>query len=305
MHLSGPAAVHRANRRLLQSCRLAGPLSLNGVRISLRHIHFGPGVYERGTRASTHQHQEAQVEYVISGEFAFSAAKQEEILMPGRGLVVLPGHGHAWSCQRAGLMLGMTLDVTGRDAQEFLNAIARETFGRLAVLDGDRLASRANELVAILGSDNSPAWLRERVGFMLGLWLGEALALSWPLTSWAAQECTESREEYLCRRAHEFMAANCVRAIRVDDVALEVGISGRHLNRLYGRIRGESIGAALQRLRLEQARRHLRERPEDLIKTVAYRCGFGSPAYFTACYREAFGCAPAADRHLGTDAAAK
>ena len=132
-----------------------------------------------------------------------------------------------------------------------------------------------------------------------GLWLADVLADAWPLGPWQLRDVGGSREDDLCRRVQEFMVANCTHPIQLADVALEVGVSVRHLNRLYRGSYGESPGEALGRLRLEAARRLVLAEGEIPIKAVAYRCGYSSPAYFTACYRARYHETPTQSRKQG------
>lgn len=90
----------------------------------------------------------------------------------------------------------------------------------------------------------------------------------------------------------EFLEANLGLPVRLKDIAVELGVSVRHLSRLYRKHRSEGIVEALSRLRLERAHHLLRTHPD----TVGYECGFSSCAYFTARYRKAFGRLPSADR---------
>jgi len=54
---------------------------------------------------------------------------------------------------------------------------------------------------------------------------------------------------------------------------------------------GNSATRYIRSFRLERARRILEERNEN-ISEVAYSVGFGSPAYFTRCFKEEFGYPP-------------
>lgn len=295
-NLAGSVRVRRANQRLEQAWVLAGPLNLAGVSLTVRHTHFGPGAYPRGRGVGMHEHAQVHFEYVVSGAFHFGADEQDEPLPPGRGLVVLPGQRHRWECTERGHMLGGLLDLVGQRREALLEHLIRARNAPLAIFDGARPAELFRQLLPLLASENEAPWQRERVGFLTGLFLAEVLTQAWPLDAWLRSDRAASREEYLCQRAREFMAANCGHPIRLGDIALEVGVSVRHLNRLYRRHQGESLGAALGRLRLEEARRLLLAEPDLPVKAVAYRCGFCSPAYFTACYRDRYGEPPTHSR---------
>ncbi|MDP6811372.1 MAG: AraC family transcriptional regulator [Kiritimatiellia bacterium] len=274
-----------ANQRFERARALAGPLNLAGVSLTLRHIHFGPGIYREGPGAGMHEHGQVHVEYIVSGQFRFRAEGQEETLLPGQGVVVLPGAPHGWECCVGGYMVGVLLDLVGRRKEEFLRFMADSTPEPLAAFESADAAAMFSRLLPLLGAESEVPWLRERVGFLAGLWLSEVLAGAWPLGSWQLRDTGTGREDDVCRRAQEFMTANCTHPVQLADVALEVGVSVRHLNRLYRRSYGESPGEALGRLRLEAARRLLLAEKDIPLKAVAYRCGYSNHAYLTACYR--------------------
>ncbi|NQZ69835.1 MAG: helix-turn-helix transcriptional regulator [Lentisphaeria bacterium] len=232
-----------------------------------------------------HEHGQVHIEYIVSGRFRFRAEGQEETLLPGQGLVVLPGTPHSWECCGDGYMVGALLDLVGRRKESFLQFLAESSPQPLLAFDSANAAAIFSRLLPLLATESELPWLRERVGFLTGLWLSELLAGTWPLGAWQLHDTETGREDDLCRRAQEFMMANCTHPVQLADVALEVGISVRHLNRLYRRSYGESPGEALGRLRLEAARRLLLTEKDIPLKAVAYRCGYSSPAYFTACYR--------------------
>jgi AraC-like DNA-binding protein len=193
-------------------------------------------------------------------------------------------------------MVGALLDLVGQRKEAFLRFLAESSPELLVAFESDSAAAMFSRLLPLLGAERERPWLRERVGFLTGLWLSEVLVGAWPLGSWQLRDTGAGREDDVCRRAQEFMTANCTHPVQLADVALEVGVSVRHLNRLYRRSYGESPGEALGRLRLEAARRLLLTEREIPLKAVAYRCGYSSPAYFTACYRARYDETPTESR---------
>jgi AraC-like DNA-binding protein len=79
-------------------------------------------------------------------------------------------------------------------------------------------------------------------------------------------------------------------ALSAPQVAAAVGISTRHLSRVFAEA-GTSVPQYVLACRLEEARRLL-ERPSTSTRTVAavaYRCGFASAAHFSNAFRARFG----------------
>lgn len=78
-------------------------------------------------------------------------------------------------------------------------------------------------------------------------------------------------------------------------IAERVGLSRRHLDRLFETAFNCSLSEYYRMIRLARARKLVRATRIDLA-TIAERCGFRSYARFLERYREAYGVAPSEDR---------
>lgn len=87
------------------------------------------------------------------------------------------------------------------------------------------------------------------------------------------------------------------RTLGIDELAEAMGISVRHLERLFKRSLGCSPARHYLDLRLQQARQLLRG-GEQSLSEVASACGFVSLQHFFRCYRQYFGAHPR--DHVGT-----
>ena len=81
------------------------------------------------------------------------------------------------------------------------------------------------------------------------------------------------------------------RTLGIDELADTMGISRRHLERLFKRSLGCSPSRHYLDLRLQQARQLLRA-GEHALSDVAGECGFVSVQHFFRCYRQYFGAHP-------------
>lgn len=82
------------------------------------------------------------------------------------------------------------------------------------------------------------------------------------------------------------------------ELAKQVGLSSRQLERLFRKHLHTTPRAYRLRGRLHRARNLLRETSMEIID-VALACGFGTASHFTKSYREQFGVTPGADRGEG------
>lgn len=96
-------------------------------------------------------------------------------------------------------------------------------------------------------------------------------------------------------RAIEIMRTHLEDTITPADVAEQIGISTRQLERLFGKYLNTSPKRYYMELRLERAR-HLLVQTELSVTDVALACGFGSIGNFSRVYRSSFGVTPMMQR---------
>jgi len=77
----------------------------------------------------------------------------------------------------------------------------------------------------------------------------------------------------------------------VEDLAREACLSKTHLNRKIHALTNLSPAEFIRYVRLQRAH-ELLEKDAGNVADVAYQVGFGSPTYFSTCFRERFGYPP-------------
>lgn len=83
--------------------------------------------------------------------------------------------------------------------------------------------------------------------------------------------------------------------LAASEIASALGISGRQLERLFGKYLNTTPKRYYMEMRLERAR-HLLVQTEMSVVDVATACGFESPGHFSRVYRGAFGVTPMMQR---------
>ena len=83
--------------------------------------------------------------------------------------------------------------------------------------------------------------------------------------------------------------------LSLSQLALVVGITPRHLNRLFNDVLGQSAMTYYRELRLDVARRLIKDTPRSMAE-VAEATGFAAAGHFSNAYKAAFGVRPKADR---------
>jgi AraC-like DNA-binding protein len=108
-----------------------------------------------------------------------------------------------------------------------------------------------------------------------------------------------SADEAFLNRVTDVIEANLSRAsFTVDDLAADVGVSPRHLQRKLKRLTGHSAAEFVRRYRVEWGAELLAE-DAGSVSRIAYRVGFGTRKTFTKHFKAHFDCSPSAyaERH--------
>jgi AraC family transcriptional regulator len=96
---------------------------------------------------------------------------------------------------------------------------------------------------------------------------------------------------YKLRRITDWMAAHLAEEFSLGRLAEQAGLSAFHFNRLFKRATGVPPSRYLINLRMDTARRLLRETPKSVI-TVANEIGYSNPSHFAQLFRKETGLSP-------------
>ncbi|BAY48218.1 AraC family transcriptional regulator [Scytonema sp. HK-05] len=92
------------------------------------------------------------------------------------------------------------------------------------------------------------------------------------------------------------MQAHLDTDLSLDDLAQQVGMSTYHFSRLFKQSTGESPNQYVVRLRIEAAKRLLRETDLGVLE-VASSVGYNSPSHLATQFKPLTGVTPSAYRH--------
>lgn len=102
---------------------------------------------------------------------------------------------------------------------------------------------------------------------------------------------TPSLPAYKLKRVTELMAQHLANDLSLDQLAAHAGLSKFHFERLFKRATGLSPSRYQIELRLNEARRLLRETKKSIL-TVALEVGYTNPSHFAKLFRRETGLAP-------------
>lgn len=122
-----------------------------------------------------------------------------------------------------------------------------------------------------------------------------------PCPGHALPKATGGRHRDPVARAYAIMEEQLDQQMSCTDIAKEVGVSTRHLQRLFKARLGRGVEATYRELRLAKAHQLVQQTDMSLTE-VSVACGFSSLEVFSRTYRSRFGTAPSRDRRqsLGT-----
>lgn len=294
--LMAASVVRNANTTLQQAIDGMHPLELQGLTINWNMIHLGKGYYQQEDETTPHTHQILQLETVLSGEFNFNEDRGARTLKPKQSLFIIPHHKHGWHCSKPGFMMGSLINIVGPDQKQFFDTL-QQSQGAIIRFESPRCTLWFRELLQLITDVSAANWKIASVTSLLQLLLIDALntvidQISWQPAIYSQEADPNNRTRSLCRYAMDFLEANYQNAVRLEDVALQVGISPRHLSRLFRQTYGDSFNHILKQIRLQKAYEMLRNHNDLFIKEIATLTGFERPAYFTECFRKEFGLTP-------------
>lgn len=261
------------------------------------------GFYEpRYWRNYAHTHSYYEVCLAYSGEGRFTVGGDHHRVTAGTVFIARPGQVHEIISDRTdplGIAFwGFTL-APGRGT-----APSRAGWWR-GLLDVDRpaLSERLGLLpatiTALADEVTRPRSGQRGLLTALGASLVIETARAFATDDDLALEPTQvDRRSVVVATMERYLLDNLARPLAVRDVAAVVHLSERHAERVFHAQTGESLKAALRRLRLERAARLLLE-SDDPVTEIARRCGYPEVRPFSTAFRRRYGQPPTDFRRTG------
>ena len=106
----------------------------------------------------------------------------------------------------------------------------------------------------------------------------------------------QAARDWRLRRVLELIDARLGEDISLAELALEAGLSAKHLTTLFRAATGEPPHRWLMRRRVERAREMLAN-PRHSVTEVAHLCGFASSQHLATVFQKRLGMTPSAYRH--------
>ena len=211
----------------------------------------------------------------------------------------------AWLLARAGLLDGKRCTIHWENREAFAEEFPEiEVTSRLYEIDGETVtcaggASGADMMLDLIGREQGPdlaSLVADQMILAPVRMRGEEQRLSVPARIGVRHPKLISIIQKMERHIEE--------PISPSELAREVGMSTRQLERLFRRYLDRSPKRYYMELRLQRARNLLLQTDMSVIN-VALACGFTSPSHFSKCYRAQYGRTPYRERGAPGKAEAK
>lgn len=261
------------------------------------HIWGGNPVHDR---SAIHKHSSYWFGYVLAGQGRYIS---EEGVFPLTAGTIFCSRPHEWRhivSERKMSLLWVSFDIEDADA-------SRSAFSGVVARGFHSLTGAGNRIRSDAG--NSPAaklwealWTQAEqfrpfdVPVLVSMAYALLLSLANMFGGTAANEETGESSDHkissiVLRQAKWFLAENVAFPLKLDDVARQLHISGRHLSRLFKEEEGLPFSAYVRRQRVDKAKRELIESDKSM-EQIARDCGFVSVYYFTRVFTAETGLPP-------------
>lgn len=251
-----------------------------------------------------HWHEEIELVYVTEGALSAHVNGICTELQAGEGILVNTGVLHSYSeganvKTTAVYLLFLPSLIGGWDGSVYWKKYIKPLTGALS-LSGLPLTEKGTWQETVLRharraaacmkqeDDGFEIDVRTELAHILRL-VSRHAAPSGPVSA------RQSADAQAMRMMLSYMENNCSRDLRIEEIADSAYMSPQSCLRLFKRFTSVPPKRYLLQVRLEKARRLLRESTLTLSMVCA-ECGFSDQSYFTKLFREHFGMPPGAFR---------
>lgn len=298
------------NRRLYLCSLQTEGFSFLGTRVDVNFRYYTYGI--QGHTVSKHRHLDYEFERVHIGRNAYTVEGHDGVLTPESGqCVVMPsGTSHAWTLLEA--PIGITRYWVAIQPVDELGSHFKAALRRAVIEQGylvpctPQIDSLEQAIWLLLNSTRPLSVISSLVGSTLQqiVTLFFECCLKDQLNEFLDQEevhAARASKEMLIPDIKRYILENLCKMIRVQDVCDHFHLSERHLNRLFQRKEGCSIGSYIKNKKLALAEDRLIN-TEKTVKEVGLSLGFANPSHFSRFFYANKSLYPLEYRKLYTDA---
>ncbi len=294
-HRKRPQRSSPENRTLTELADQHIPFSLGDIVIEIEMAHVLS--YAPRFKGKDHVHQHLEIMFLLQGEIRYHHEGNVLTLKAGEMLFFPPKHVHRWtSTGKKMSFIGMMLNVSAAHADpasignRLTEAWIRNK-GRVAV--GPDLASAWRQLEQEVRKRRSGyAYTASIYMNLIAALFFRSLRASLPKAKELKPEFPAAPAEKIVMAAKRYAEAYVMGSLSLPTLAAAVGVSPRHLNRLFRQFEGCTVGMFISGLKMDAAKKLVRL-GDHPTKVIARMCGYSDPAYFSRVFKKHTGVAPA------------
>lgn len=237
------------------------------------------------TTVSRHNHQFYEGFVLLSGEATLITPWESQQLKTGSTVIFSPGTIHQWqTSEQACLFVVLSFDLD--------HLLATQRCQQWPVCP--ELIFIVTQLCSIINSSAS-GWQLRANGY-LGVIYAHLLSLIEPPSDTIGADIETTTQ--LITRVDELLQANIGNSLTLEEIAVEVSMSARHLTRQFKAATGMTIHERLDTIRMERAGKLLRNTSMPVTE-ISRTIGISNAAYFANRFRRRFDVSPNEFRRLG------
>jgi AraC-like DNA-binding protein len=282
-----------ANERLVGAVVNWPAVVIGGRKLICSQCHYGAGLYQKGFGVTWDTHEELQIEIAIFGNYDFDIEGEKVRLKPGDSLAIAAHKPHVWRTPTGGFLLGLHVQALSPEGE--LQALRLRGDTSFDIVHTETVANYLRPLIELTEKKSFDEFDAIRLQCRLKLLIVEILAHVLEADSFGekSEEGGKSlRYAFLIRNVTEQIERKLSEPLLIEDLARNAGVSVRHLNRLFGQFKGESIHRFIVHQRVMRARHLLKKNPDLPIKAVAAESGFADASHLGNAFRRHFHISP-------------
>lgn len=246
---------------------------------------------------STHWHESLEFQYILSGAITFSCGGKTETLGPGDVFFAgwcIPHHAVGFADGTRYYVVQVDLDWLLVEEGELRLSRYRDLLmvhspAFSPFIRQDPLFSHLFDRIAAVYQARGFGWELHIKGLLLNL-LGQLFHAHYQADTAPVQTAQYDSTLGYSRRVLNYIAKNYTKAIGLDDIAREMGLTKSYICRLFRQHTGSTIIGYVNRLRCYQAI-YLMESGASVTE-AALSVGFNGYNYFSRVFKKVIGCRP-------------
>lgn len=283
------------NRTLTELADTLVPFSLGDIVVDIEMAHILS--YAPRFNAKDHIHQTLELMFLLQGEIRYEYKGATLTLKAGNMLFFPPNQIHRWrSTGKKMAFIGMMLNITAAHADPAsIGNRLTEAWNRRK----GRIAVNHDLKTAWMNLEQEVRKRRSGYSYAASMYLSLIATLFFRSLRESLPKAVEHKPEFpvvpaekVVLAAKKYAEAYVMGSLSLPALAAAVGVSPRHLNRLFRQFEGCTVGTFIIGLKMDAAKRFLRL-GDHPVKVIASMCGYSDPAYFSRIFKKNTGTSPA------------